>query len=775
MAVRCGYNNEFGYNHFYRILHWSLISIQQYETISSSLSIVFPVIVQEHNDVFNEAIARRDWLIAFFFCNHLVRGRPILSQQLLCPSAWAIGLCEQNKGKTRYTTKSMVLLKSATVTYRSLTCSISNSDLKSNALSTAPTVTGRTFLWQPSPARMNFFYIAPAQLPPEPIEAGKPRPAQAGPGWSQWTEKEKRSGPGLSQGVHLIACALTIQKGRAGPISVGTVLNRDIDHNWSTTCLSEHGPPVRLINGAIRCNGQARTLLATAGSISSSNSSEEVKVVVALKVDWPVMLSYSRVRAVLEVRLRPWVITCLACLLLTALALGVGWPLALTSSPPPATPTGTLEQRLDIVRRILSEIPLIDGHNDLPWNIRSFVHNQLVLFNFSTDLTEVEPWSRSNWSHTDLPRLRAGLVGAQFWSAYVPCGSQYGDAVQITMEQIDVIRRLTDLYSRDLQFVSSVAGIKEAHRSGKIGSLVGVEGGHSLASSLAVLRMYYSLGARYLTLTHTCHTPWAGCCVGQDEQNDGLSHFGSLVVRELNRLGMLVDLSHTSVRTMEDTLNVTQAPVIFSHSSAFHLCNSTRNVPDHVLKLVLTKFSWHQERTSVLENKAIIGVLYTSLKRGDRDGELLLAVHNLQPIVHPAGCNCYDASDNFSISRHFFKRLDIWTLGLRGYCSEGTAQTHINYIRRVAGEDHVGIGAGYDGINLTPRGLEDVSKFPYLFAALLEDPEWNETRIKKLAGLNFLRVFSRAEQVRDSWSPEGPAVAEELLLQRPPTECAPES
>ncbi|XP_046660577.1 dipeptidase 1-like [Homalodisca vitripennis] len=466
--------------------------------------------------------------------------------------------------------------------------------------------------------------------------------------------------------------------------------------DYQTTCLSEHGPPVRLINGAIRCNGQARTLLATAGSISSSNSSEEVK-------------------AVLEVRLRPWVITCLACLLLTALALGVGWPLALTSSPPPASPTGTLEQRLDIVRRILSEIPLIDGHNDLPWNIRSFVHNQLVLFNFSTDLTEVEPWSRSNWSHTDLPRLRAGLVGAQFWSAYVPCGSQYGDAVQITMEQIDVIRRLTDLYSRDLQFVSSVAGIKEAHRSGKIGSLVGVEGGHSLASSLAVLRMYYSLGARYLTLTHTCHTPWAGCCVGQDEQNDGLSHFGSLVVRELNRLGMLVDLSHTSVRTMEDTLNVTQAPVIFSHSSAFHLCNSTRNVPDHVLKLVAL-------------NGGIVMVNFYSLFITCNQSS------TLQDVI-----------------------------------------AHINYIRRVAGEDHVGIGAGYDGINLTPRGLEDVSKFPYLFAALLEDPEWNETRIKKLAGLNFLRVFSRAEQVRDSWSPEGPAVAEELLLQRPPTECAPES
>ncbi|XP_075225894.1 dipeptidase 1-like [Lycorma delicatula] len=365
---------------------------------------------------------------------------------------------------------------------------------------------------------------------------------------------------------------------------------------------------------------------------------------------------------------------------------------------------------------------LLIMHNDLPWNIRKFVHNQLGQFNFSWDLRQIEPWSKSNWSHTDLPRLRAGLVGAQFWSAYSPCGSQFLDAVQVTMEQIDVIRRLTDVYSTDLQLVSSVAGLKEAHRKGRIASLIGVEGGHSLGSSLGVLRMYYDLGARYLTLTHTCHTPWAGCCVGPEDQNSvseddnqGLSHFGSLVVRELNRLGMLVDLSHTSVRTMEDALNVSIAPIIFSHSSAFALCNSTRNVPDHVLKLVAL-------------NGGIVMVNFYS----------------------------YFITCNQSSSLE-----DVIA--------------HINHIRSVAGEDHVGIGAGYDGINSTPRGLEDVSQYPNLFATLMEDPSWGEEQLKKLAGLNFIRVFSTAEQVRDKWKYEGVSAVEELFAAsspvRPPSDC----
>ncbi|KAL1129127.1 hypothetical protein AAG570_013658, partial [Ranatra chinensis] len=258
-----------------------------------------------------------------------------------------------------------------------------------------------------------------------------------------------------------------------------------------------------------------------------------------------------------------------------------------------------------------------------------------------------------------------------------------------------------------------VAEIRDAHRAGHIASLIGVEGGHSLGNSLGVLRMFYDLGARYLTLTHTCNTPYDIQEPG-GEESMGLSHFGRLVVRELNRLGMLVDLSHTSFKTAEQALNVSTAPVIFSHSSAFAVCNSTRNVPDNILKLV-----------------ALNG------------GVVMVNFYN-----YFISCN------------HTATMEDVIA--------------HINHIRKVAGEDHVGIGAGYDGINKTPVGLEDVSGYPELLAALLADPSWNEMQLKKLAGLNFLRVLSRAEEVRDEWQEEGVTAVEELIAAsgpRPPSDC----
>ncbi|XP_024080823.1 dipeptidase 1-like isoform X2 [Cimex lectularius] len=453
-------------------------------------------------------------------------------------------------------------------------------------------------------------------------------------------------------------------------------------------CMSEMAG-ARMVNGSARFNCQSRALIPTArGSVTSSSSDEE------------------------RLELRPWVV---ACLMVVVVA-GIGLGLALFLTKGDTQEEEHLEM-LDTVRRILTEVPLIDGHNDLPWNIRKFVHNQLGKFNFSEDLRDVEPWSRSNWSHTDLPRLKAGQVGAQFWSAYVPCGAQQKDAVQIAMEQIDVIKRLTQIYSQDLQFVTTVAGIKEAHKNGRIASLIGVEGGHSLGSSLGVLRMFYGLGARYLTLTHTCNTPWAGCCVGNDSsdaENQGLTHFGRLVVRELNRLGMLVDLSHTSFRTMEQAINVSTAPVIFSHSSAFAICNSTRNVPDYILKQV------------ALNGGIVMVNFYT----------------------------------NFISCNHTATMDDVIA--------------HINHIRKIAGEDSVGLGAGYDGINKTPEGLEDVSRYPELLAALLATGEWNEEQLKKLAGLNILRVMTKAEQVKDNWEGEGVTVVEELLAAsapKPPSDC----
>ncbi|XP_024944676.1 dipeptidase 1 isoform X2 [Cephus cinctus] len=385
--------------------------------------------------------------------------------------------------------------------------------------------------------------------------------------------------------------------------------------------------------------------------------------------------------------------------------------------------------RLAAARRILRDVPLIDGHNDLPWNIRKFLKNQLRDFRFD-DLRETHPWSRSAWSHTDLRRLREGMVAAQFWSAYVPCSSQHLDSVQLALEQIDLIRRLVNKHPQSMVLVSSADGIERAHKDGRLASLIGVEGGHAVGASLAVLRMLYELGARYLTLTHTCNTPWADCSTadepGQVPHIGGLSNFGKNIVLEMNRLGMMVDLSHVSVPTMLDAMEASRAPVIFSHSSAHALCNSSRNVPDHALRLLA-------------QTGGIVMVSF-----------------------YPHFISCGEKSTLQDVA------------------------AHINHIRKIAGVDHVGIGAGYDGINLerlpvklkesfnncptscqlptvrTPAGLEDVSKYPELFAELLARG-WSEKDIRKLAGLNLIRVFKAVEEVRDRMTEEGMEPLEEEI------------
>ncbi|XP_073988631.1 dipeptidase 1-like isoform X2 [Rhodnius prolixus] len=380
--------------------------------------------------------------------------------------------------------------------------------------------------------------------------------------------------------------------------------------------------------------------------------------------------------------------------LVLAAAAGVGLPIALKIQA-----GASFEERLEIASRLLQEVPLIDGHNDLPWNIRKFVHNRLNEFRFGEDLRGVPPWSLSAWSHTDLQRLRAGQVSAQFWAAYVPCESQFKDAVQLTLEQIDVIRRLTEKYSPPLTFCTSAQEITEAHEKNHLCSLIGVEGGHSLANSLPVLRILYTLGVRYLTLTSTCNTQWADSSLvdvpGRKPEHGGLTNFGKIIVKEMNRLGMLVDLSHVSVRTMKAALEVSKAPVIFSHSSARALCNSTRNVPDHIL--------------------AKLGL----------NGGLVMV-------------NFYS---------QFLTCKDTATIA--------DAAAHINHIRGIAGVDSVGLGAGYDGINFTPKGLEDVSMYPALFAELISTGQWTSDELKKLAGLNLLRVLRAVEKVRDDMAKSG--------------------
>nr|KAF7387686.1 hypothetical protein H0235_018408 [Vespula pensylvanica] len=343
--------------------------------------------------------------------------------------------------------------------------------------------------------------------------------------------------------------------------------------------------------------------------------------------------------------------------------------------------------------------PLIDGHNDLPYNIYVKLNNNLTAYPFEKLLTNDPIWGKRACStcYTDLPRLKAGKVGGQFWVAYVSCNSQYKDAVQLTLRQIDVIKRFINLYPDHLQLVKNARNIEVVWRSGKIASMIGVEGGHSLDSSLAVLRIYYELGVRYVTLTHTSDASTV---------NDGyaynLTRFGETFVYEMNRLGMLIDLSHVSHNVMRQVLAISRAPVIFSHSSAFSICNNYRNVPDDVLHLVK-------------ENEGIVMVNFYS--------QFL---------------NC-----------NKFKNATIQDV-----------VDHINHIRSIVGVNHIGIGADYDGVDNVPEGLEDVSKYPSLFERLYQsregEQEWSKEDLEKLAGRNFITVMTKAEMVRNSMSSHPP-------------------
>ncbi|XP_075163545.1 uncharacterized protein LOC142236168 [Haematobia irritans] len=366
-------------------------------------------------------------------------------------------------------------------------------------------------------------------------------------------------------------------------------------------------------------------------------------------------------------------------------------------------------QRLKIVKRILRDVPLVDGHNNFAWNVRKYAHSSLELVHVSNDINHKSMWVRPAWAQTDMERLKMGQVGVQVWSAYVPCEAQGLDAVQLALEQIDIIRRLTDMYHQDTVLVQSSKDIQMAQRQGLISSLIGIEGGHAIGSSLGVLRSFYSLGARYLSLTHKCDVSWAGS--SSTAIDAGLSQFGKAIIREMNRLGMMIDLSYSSDTTARDVLSVTRAPVIFSHSGARQLCNSTRNVPDDILRLVA-------------ENGGLIMVSFDS-----------------EDVTCGRQARLKDVVD------------------------------HIKYIRAIAGIQHIGLGAGYDGIELPPIGLEDVSKYPDLLAALLEDHNWSEEDIAMLAGKNFLRIMETVENVRDYWKRAAIQPIEQTEAQ-PKSQCA---
>jgi len=384
---------------------------------------------------------------------------------------------------------------------------------------------------------------------------------------------------------------------------------------------------------------------------------------------------------------------------------------------------------IEQARQIVRQVPLIDGHNDLPWQYRDRDKNHIAEIDLAGGTSHLEPPM-----HTDIPRLRAGGVGGQFWSVYVPVSLAGADAVRAVLEQIDVVTRMVEHYPDTFELARTAGDVERIHKSGKIASLIGVEGGHSINNSLAVLRQLYTCGARYMTLTHWKNTDWADAATDK-AAHGGLTRFGEEVIHEMNRLGMLVDLSHVSAETMNDALDVSSAPVIFSHSSARAICGHPRNVPDEVLRrlpasggVVMVNFAPSFVSQEVRE--------YGAAK--DAEKARLEA-------LWPGDTAKVDEGLEAWSKEHAAPRATLSQLA-----------DHIDHIRQVAGIDHVGIGSDLDGIETTPIGLEDVSCYPALLAELLRRG-YTEDEVKKVAGLNLLRVLRTAEQVAARLQKERPA------------------
>ncbi|HEX6615114.1 MAG TPA: dipeptidase [Gemmatimonadales bacterium] len=364
-------------------------------------------------------------------------------------------------------------------------------------------------------------------------------------------------------------------------------------------------------------------------------------------------------------------------------------------------------------RELLRSTPLIDGHNDLPWEIRTAKDHP-------RDVTAYDLHARAP-KQTDLPRMKEGEVGAQFWSIYVPGEIADSGFARVQLEQFDIARRMIARYPDRLALALTADDIERQFKRGRVASLLGMEGGHVIENSLGALRAYYELGGRYLTLTHNVTTDWADAAL-DTARHGGLTAFGREVVHEMNRLGMLVDLSHVSPGTMSDALDATEAPVIFSHSAARALVDHPRNVPDSILE-------------RLPKNGGIVMVTFVpqfvsaEFSRWDQQGDSVWK--ELKATV----------ADTAERTR----RLDAWKADHPAPAATlSQVADHIEHVRKVAGVDHVGIGSDFDGIEHVPVGLEDVSKFPYLFAELIRRG-WKDPDLKKLAGQNLLRVFRQAE------------------------------
>lgn len=372
--------------------------------------------------------------------------------------------------------------------------------------------------------------------------------------------------------------------------------------------------------------------------------------------------------------------------------------------------------RVDVAQ-VLERAPVWDGHNDLPWELRTLAGG---------DLSALDLAVRSPRTHTDLPRLRAGGVGAQFWSVFVPGTLSGGEAVTATLEQIDIVRSMMGRYAGRLAFATDVEQVRQAWADGKIASLMGAEGGHSIDSSLGVLRMLWALGVRYLTLTHNQNVPWADSATDVPRSH-GLSPFGREVVRELNWLGMLVDLSHVSAATMRDALAVSSAPVIFSHSSARAVCDHPRNVPDDVLATMAAG-----------GGVCMVTFVPKFVSPAVRAWDLEAADAARLDGVDVADWTAYAA---FCARRRRTHPAPQATLA--------DVVAHLNHVREVAGVDHVGLGGDYDGTDCLPTGLEDVSCYPALLEALA-DAGWSAADLRALTSGNIARVMGQAHEVAES-------------------------
>jgi membrane dipeptidase len=401
--------------------------------------------------------------------------------------------------------------------------------------------------------------------------------------------------------------------------------------------------------------------------------------------------------------------------------------LALTAPQSPAPANG--DALLERARTLHKQFPLIDGHNDYPWALRE--HDA------SRDLTKLDIGQSQPSIMTDIPRLKAGGLGGQFWSVYVPVELQGQAAVTATLEQIDIVHRMIRTYPSAFALALTADDIERIFHEGKIASLIGMEGGHSIDNSLGDLRMFYRLGARYMTLTHTSNTPWADSATDTPKFS-GLAPFGEEVVKEMNWLGMLVDLSHVSPDTMEDALRISQAPVIFSHSDARALNDHPRNVPDNILQML-------PKNGGVVMVTFVPGFLSPKVNAWNKTQT---AEQDRLKALHPNDAAAVKAG------------VDAWTAANPApRATIGDAADHIDHIRKVAGIDHIGIGSDFDGITQVVQGLEDVSKYPALTAELLRRG-YSESDIRKILGGNVLRVMRDVERVSKKLQAErGPSTA----------------